>query len=190
MFPPFKRESLCLIAHLSGEMRKPIQDISSGQDSGGQSLPVQLLGGAGYHDEVHLRLLAVTTLVAGTAVASSSARPLTTAPNLFVKVHVTLSDKKITVYPKRAPRGTDAQFIVRNVGKKVHTFTLGTQKRGQGIQTGFSRSVKPGRQLLLLLYLNYRGVLGYYSNTAVDRNNPAMRGKFTVGEDVAGSVNP
>jgi hypothetical protein len=153
-------------------------------------LPEQLLGGAGYIGDVHLRLLAVTTLVAGTVVASSAARPMTTAPNLFVKIHVTLSDKKITVYPKRAPRGTDAQFVVRNVGKKVHTFTLGTMKRGQGVQTGFSRAVKPGHQTLLLLFLNYRGVLGYYSNTTVDRQNPAMRGKFTVGEDVAGSVNP
>jgi hypothetical protein len=151
---------------------------------------VQLLGGASYHADVPLRLLAVTALVAGTIVASSSARPLTTAPNVFVKIHVTLSDKKITVYPKRAPRGTDAQFIVRNVGKKLHTFTLGTTNRGQGVQTGFSRAVKPGREALLLLFLNYRGAMAYYSNTVADRKNPAMHGKFTVGQDVAGSVNP
>jgi hypothetical protein len=137
---------------------------------------------------MRLCLLAAVGLLSAVIASSASARPQTTAPNIFVKIHVTLTDSKIILSPKRAPRGTDAQFIVRNIGKKTHAFTFGTTKRGLGFQTGFSRLVKPGQQQLLLLYLNYRGVLPYYSNTPADRNNPAMHGKFTIGQAVTGSV--
>jgi hypothetical protein len=133
-------------------------------------------------------LFAAVGLLSAVIASSAAARPQTTAPNIFVKIHVTLTDSKIILSPKRAPRGTDAQFIVRNIGKKPHAFTFGTTKRGLGFQTGFSRLVKPGQQQLLLLYLNYRGVLPYYSNTPTDRNNPAMHGKFTIGQAVTGSV--
>jgi hypothetical protein len=142
----------------------------------------------GYNPDMRWSLLILVGLSAAVVASSASARPQTTAPNIFVKIHVTLTDSKIILTPKRAPRGTDAQFIVQNVGKKPHTFTFGTTKRGLGVQTGFSRLVKPGQHQLLLLYLNYRGILPYYSNTPADRKNPAMHGKFTIGQAVTGSV--
>lgn len=120
--------------------------------------------------------------------AGGTLLPRTTAPSIIVKVHVTISDSKIVVSPRHAPRGSDAQFIVRNAGKKVHTFTLGTAKRGTGQQTGFSRVVAPGAQKILLLYLDYRGALPYYSNTPADKTKPGMHGTFVVGGDVTGSV--
>ena len=71
----------------------------------------------------------------------------------------------------------------------MHTFTLGTTKRGIGIQTGFSRVVKPGESKLLLLFLNYRGVLPYYSAIPADRAKAAMHRRSTpIGEDVAGGI--
>jgi hypothetical protein len=132
---------------------------------------------------MQVRLLAASGVIAGVLAASAAAQPQTTAPNIFVKIHVTLTDSKVILSPKHAPRGTDAQFLVRNIGTKPHTFTFGTLKRGLGVQTGFSRVVKPGQHKVLLLYLNYRGALPYYSD------HGRAKGKFIVGEDVTGSVN-
>jgi hypothetical protein len=129
------------------------------------------------------RLLGAAAVVAGVIATSAAAQPQTTAPNVFVKIHVTLTDTKVILSPKHAPRGTDAQFLVRNIGTKPHTFTFGTLKRGLGVQTGFSRLVKPGQHQVLLLYLNYRGVLPYYSD------HGRVQGKFIIGQDVTGSVN-
>jgi hypothetical protein len=129
-------------------------------------------------------LLATTAaLVLGAGSSAASARPQTTAPNIFVQIHVTITDTKVTLSPKTAPRGTDAQFIIRNAGSKPHTFTLGTTNRGQGVQTGFQRRVAPGKRQMLLLYLNYRGALPYHTDLAGDRG-----GKFVIGADVTGSV--
>jgi len=127
-----------------------------------------------------LRLLGAVVVCAFCVVSAAWAGPLTTAPTVLVKIHVTVSDSKVTVVPKHAPRGSEAQFIVRNVGKKPHTFMFGGTKRG--VQSGLSRLVRPGEQKLQLLFLNYRGVLPYLSSTPADRNKPGMRGKFTVGE--------
>jgi hypothetical protein len=127
------------------------------------------------------------TVVAAAALAAGAAFG-TTAPSIIVQVHVTITDSKITVTPKRAPRGSDAQFIVRNVGTKLHTFTLGTAKRSTGKQTGFSRVMAPHTQKILLLYLDYRGALPYFSNTPADKAKSGMHGTFTVGGDVTGSV--
>ncbi len=137
---------------------------------------------------MRLPLFVLTALLAGALVPAVQARPSTTAPNIFVKVNVTLTDSKIILSTNTAPRGTDAQFIVRNTGTKPHTFTLGTTKRGLGFQTGFTRVFKPGQHQVLLLYLNYRGVLPYYSNTPADLPKKAMHGTFVIGEDVTGSV--
>ena len=75
-----------------------------------------------------------------------SRRPegVTTSPDVYISIHVTLTDSKVIVSPKTAPRGADARFIVRNVGTKVHNFTVRT-----GSLTGFSRVFKPGEHAIL-----------------------------------------
>lgn len=137
-------------------------------------------------------VLAAATAFAAAALAAGAAlgfaSPQTTAPSIIVKVRVTITDSKITMTPKRAPRGADAQFILRNTGSKTHSFTLGTAKRGSGKQTGFSKVLAPRTQKILLLYLDYRGTLPYFSSTPADKGKPGMHGSFTVGGEVTGSV--
>src|SRR5262249_17473320 len=99
----------------------------------------------------------------------------TTAPNLFINVHVTLTDSKVIIRPKTAPRGSDARFIVRNIGKKPHTFTVGATQHGVGKQTGFTRSFKPGEHAILIFFLNQRGPIPYYSGASVGKAKPSMR---------------
>ena len=66
---------------------------------------------------------------------------------------------------------------MRNVGKTIHRFTIGKQaaRRTAG-QRGFSLTVKPRRQKILLLYLDYRGKLPYYA----DLNRSGAKGIFTI----------
>src|SRR5664279_1540505 len=102
----------------------------------------------------HMRLRAVllAALLAAIAVPVGDSKVTTTAPNGYINVHVTLTDSKVIVSPKTAPRGSDARLIVRNIGTKPHSFTLLT-----GVQTGFSRVFKPGKPSVLVLYLDRRG---------------------------------
>jgi hypothetical protein len=87
---------------------------------------------------------------------------------------------------KQAPRGSNVQFNLRNVGKKTHVFTLGTAKRGVGQQTGFRQVVRPGQHKSLLVYLDYRGVLPYYGST-LGKSGKQRYGSFLIGEPAAGS---
>ena len=82
--------------------------------------------------------------------------------------------------PKAAIRGSYARFIMLNTGKQRHTFTLGNGKRGTGVQTGFSKLLKPRQQAVLLLFLDYRGKVAYRGSLPADRSKPAMRGYFTI----------
>jgi hypothetical protein len=132
-----------------------------------------------------MRVSAVTALIAFVLVPAAQARPQTTAPNVYVNIHVTLTDTKIIFAPKSAPRGADARFIVSNIGTKPQTFTLGSSNRGLGIQTGFSRVIKPKEHQVLLLYLNARGTLPYYSGLKASKALPAMKGIFVVGAQCA-----
>jgi hypothetical protein len=119
---------------------------------------------------------------------SAGARPQTTAPNVFVNIHVTLTDTKVIMSPKTAPRGSDARFIVSNVGTKPHSFTLGSSKLGADLQSGFTRTVTPKHHEILLLYLNTRGALAYYGGTTASKALPAMKGVFLVGPQCAQCV--
>jgi hypothetical protein len=107
-------------------------------------------------------------------------RPATTAPPPLIDVHVRLTDARIALDRKRAPRGSYVRFILANIGSKRHGFTLGTATRGAGVQTGFSRTLKPNEQTILILYLDYRGRLPYYSRLPEDRSKPGMKGTFTI----------
>jgi hypothetical protein len=136
------------------------------------------------------RLLALLVLVlASPALASAAqARPQTTAPTVFYNVHVTLTNTRIVLDTHRAPRGTYARFVIRNLDTRPHNFTLGKARRGTGAQSGFSRTLKPRQKQILLLFLDYRGPIPYSGGLPADRAKPGMKGIFTIGGCVSESV--
>ncbi len=131
------------------------------------------------------RVIAMGCVVAAVLVPTAFAQHQTTAPNVFVNIHVTLTDTKVILSPKSAPRGSDARFIVRNTGTKTHSFTLGANRLGAAAQSGFTRVVKPKQKLILLIYLNARGVLPYYGGAKASAALPGMKGTFFVGPQCA-----
>ena len=112
--------------------------------------------------------------------AQSLAKPETTAPPPVVDVKITMTDSRFGVSPSRARRGSLARFILVNMGKKPHTFTLGHQRRGTGSQTGFTTAVPPGAQKVHIIFLDYRGKLPYSPALPADRTKAGMRGNFTI----------
>jgi hypothetical protein len=115
------------------------------------------------------------------AVRAPAGQPQTTVPDVFVTVHVTLTDARIKLDRHSASRGDEARFVIRNIGTKRHNFTLGTTaKSGTGAQTGFSRTLKPKEEKLILLFLDYRGPLPYRSTVAFDLKKPGMKGVFKI----------
>jgi hypothetical protein len=135
-------------------------------------------------------LLGPTALVlASLALApAAQARPQTTAPTVFFNINVTLTSSRIVLDKHRAPRGTYARFIIRNVDTRPHNFTLGKARRGTGAQSGFSRTLKPRQKQILLLFLDYRGPIPYLGGLPADRSKPGMKGVFTIGGCIAQSV--
>ena len=107
--------------------------------------------------------------------------PRTTAPDLYVTVNVTMTDTKFVLSAHSAPRGADARFVVHNVGSKTNVFAVGKQGYGTGVQTGFSVSVKPGQKKILILFLDFRGKIPYYSGLAANKRIAGMRGEFVIG---------
>lgn len=95
-------------------------------------------------------------------------------------IHVKITDTRIVLDRLTAARGDYARFIVRNAGTKTHGFSLGKSKPGTGLQTGFTRTLKPNVQKILLLFLDYRGALPFSSQLPADRSKPGMRGIFTI----------
>lgn len=124
--------------------------------------------------------LAAALAVGIVPAARISAQPRTTAPPPVETIKVTITDAAIRMAPKRAQRGTFGRFILVNVGSKPHAFTLGHQRRGTGAQTGFTRSLAPGAQAILLLFLDYRGTIPYAGSLPADRSKPGMKGNFTI----------
>ena len=112
--------------------------------------------------------------------AQSPAKPTTTAPPEVITVRVTLTDSRFGVTPKSAPRGDLGRFILVNRGKKKHTFALGHTKHGTGSQTGFTRTLTPGQQVVLIFFLDYRGQLQYRGTLPHERGKAAMQGIFKI----------
>jgi hypothetical protein len=126
-------------------------------------------------------MLAALATTAQAQLSSGHRIARTTAPDYYVRINVTLSDSRITLSRYSAPRGADAKFYVRNVGTQVHSFQLGKAKAGLGFQDGFHVDLKPGQQKLLILFLDYRTKVPYFSPQKADLNNPHMKGFFTIG---------
>ena len=112
--------------------------------------------------------------------AQSADQPRTTAPPQVANIKITISDTGIRISPKSAQRGSMGRFIIVNVGKKPHTIVLGHERRGTGVQTGFSKSLKPSQQAVLLLFLDFRGLIPYRATLPADRSKPAMQGTFRI----------
>ena len=125
--------------------------------------------------------LATLATVALVPAAHGSLRaPATTAPNVYVNIQVTITDTRITLDRHAANRGDEGRFVIRNVGKKRHNFTVGGAAPGKGVQTGFSATVNPAEQKILLLFFDYRGSLPYRSTIPADRAKPGMKGIFKI----------
>jgi hypothetical protein len=125
-------------------------------------------------------LLAAALVPSAHGTVRTSSQPQTTVPDVFVTVHVTITDSRITLDRHRASRGDEIRFILRNTGTRLHNFTLGSTKRGGGQQTGFSRTLKPREEKFILLFLDYRGLIPYRSTMKIDLTKPAMKGFFSV----------
>jgi hypothetical protein len=105
--------------------------------------------------------LLVSCALALVIVASGAARPDTTNSPAIFTAKVTLTDTSVAMRPNHAARGSYVSFIITNRGRKKHTFVLGDVKRGPGLTTGFARTLAPNKQLTVVLYLDYRGLLHY-----------------------------
>jgi len=124
--------------------------------------------------------LAAVSAVALVPAAQSADQPQTTAPPPVSNIKVTITDTGITITPKRAQRGSMGRFILVNTGKKAHTFVLGHERRGTGVQTGFKKALKPSQQSVLILFLDFRGLIPYHAPLPADRNKPRMQGTFRI----------
>ena len=127
-----------------------------------------------------LLALAAVSCVALVPAARSADRPQTTAPPPLSNIKVVITDSAITVSPKRVPRGSMGRFILVNTGKKPHTFVLGHERRGTGVQIGFKKALKPKQQSTLILFLDIRGAIPYHCPLPADKNKPLMQGIFRV----------
>jgi hypothetical protein len=128
-------------------------------------------------------LLALTPAVALALVpaAGSTVHPGTTAPPETITVKVTITDRAIQMNPRRGQRGALARFVLTNVGKTPHAVSLGHLRHGTGTQTGFvTKALKPNEQQILILFLDFRGVVPYRGTLPADAAKPGMKGIFTI----------
>ena len=127
-----------------------------------------------------LLALAAVSSVALVPAARSADRPQTTAPPPLSNIKVVITDSAITVSPKRVPRGSMGRFTLVNAGKKPHTFVLGHERRGAGVQIGFKKALRPRQRSVLILFLDVRGAIPYHSPLPADKHKPRMQGIFRV----------
>ena len=124
--------------------------------------------------------LAAVSAVALVPAAQSARQPQTTAPPPVSNIKVIITDSGITISPKLAQRGSMGRFILVNTVKKPHTFVLGHERRGTGVQTGFKKALKPSQQSVLILFLDFRGAIPYHSPLPADKSKPRMQGIFRI----------
>jgi hypothetical protein len=127
----------------------------------------------------------VALALAAIAVPAATSSVRTTAPAVYVTVHITLDDGKVIMKPKTGPRGSDVRLVVHNISKKPQTLAFNYADLGNGLHSGFMRVFKPGEKTILLLYLSNRGFLPYWSGPSYAKAKPSARGKFLVGNQCA-----
>ena len=121
------------------------------------------------------------------AAQGTAAGPLTTAPNVFDDIQVTITDHHLTVSRLHGNRGDVGRFVIHNAGTKTHTFMLGRYAHGTGqnaqglgkshygVQTGFATSVKPKQQKTFLLFFDFRGPVPFKAD-----GGKTGKGTFTI----------
>jgi hypothetical protein len=125
----------------------------------------------------------ILVIPAAHAVSRPLAHPLTTEPDVYDIVDVTITDSKIVLSDRSSQRGNGVDFKVRNAGKKVHSFALVANSAqlisldAAGLHTPL---LKPGATSVLSVYMDTRGVFLYRSLAKKDRAKPGMHGKYTV----------
>jgi hypothetical protein len=119
----------------------------------------------------------------------AGAQQQTTSPGVNVKVYITLTGSKVIVTPKVAPRGSDALLIVHNVSRNPQRLAFDYKELAGGVHTGFNRVFKPGERQILVLFLDYRAALPYYSGPSFAGSNAASRGIFLVGPQCTACLN-
>jgi len=112
-----------------------------------------------------MRLLAALSAAAALVAVKASAGA-TTFPSAFVRVHVSLTARAVTLSPRSAPRGSTVEFGVRNRTARTRTFMLG----GKHV-------LVPAQKLRFLGFeFDRRGTYGYVSRGG----GSAVRGTFRV----------
>jgi hypothetical protein len=125
--------------------------------------------------------LAALAICAFASVPQASAAGKTTAPTTFVDAHVTLTDDGIRISRDWAPRGAIVRFSIANTGTRPHSFTFEHFVTGFRLPIAFQALLRPGQHRRVLLFLDYRGVLHYYSKGRGDRAKKRMHGTFRIG---------
>jgi hypothetical protein len=135
-----------------------------------------------------LAVLAASSVVASSAMATQAhstarphAKPHTTAPDLYVNVRVTMTNERFILSRHSGPRGANAKFEFHNISNKPHNFSIGNEKYGTGVQTGFTVTLKPGQRKILVMFLDIRSRIKYFPGLAADRAKKGMRGTFRIG---------
>jgi cytochrome c6 len=109
-------------------------------------------------------LLACSALLAGGVSAASRSHAAT------VTIKVTILDTRIALSKKTAVAGK-VVFVVKNAGKKLHTFTVGGKK---------TPVLKPKKQTKLIVTFTKAGSFPYGSTLAADRKVKGLKGVFKV----------
>ena len=126
------------------------------------------------------RVLLLAVLPALLLTGAAHARGLTTRPTLVFDIRVTIGDERIAVDPRRAPRGVEARFIIKNEGSEKHNFTLNGKKGPAGRRETVSETLKPGQKKTVELPLDFRARIPYFGGLEADRAKPGMRGVFVI----------
>jgi hypothetical protein len=133
-------------------------------------------------------MLAASVVIAASATAALAQSPPrahllphTTAPDLYVNVRVTMTNTRFIVSRHSGPRGADAKFELHNTSNKPHNFSIGNEKYGTGVQTGFTVTLKPGQSKILVLFLDIRGTIRYFPGLPADKGKKGMSGIFKIG---------
>jgi hypothetical protein len=109
--------------------------------------------------------------------APSLARPQTTNAPAIVTIRVTVTDSAILMKPKFAVRGSTAIFLFSNHTTKSHTLVIGDTGRGAGKTIGFATKIAPNGQQRIVMFLDYRGALPYFSRNSP---KPSFKGIFRI----------
>jgi hypothetical protein len=120
----------------------------------------------------------------------ASSRTDTTSPAVYVTIHVTITNSKVSIKPQGPPRGAMGRFVIRNLGKGRVTFSLGAHKAGLGTLFGFRAAINPGKQEIRIVYLAIRGKIPYQVRGSFAGAKAASNGLLVVGDTCSACAPP